>query len=346
MNKNTFIQDLWTYIKQQQGGLYTINNVVVFSLITYVVIIIKRQCYNKFGSSNKTFHRIFYAFIESIYIPTLLLICITFITDEKNIIMSYLDETTLSYIVNIKKISHIWLTWLSLVRFIQKFKEISIQQNLFKNKSLLKFITTAISTFVYIIMLLMLLSALGIPTNTLFLTGSAPVIAIGIALKDTLTNFVTGIMVTTEGNFKIGDNIYIPDKKISGNVIKIGLRTTVIKTADNNFIYVPNTVFPANSLINYSASQSYCISNNIFLPAKYYKQIPTIINQIKEFIVTLDKVDLKQSIIVECNKVNENGRLILYWSLFTNDKKLKSKISQDIFLKVIGIVFENGCNIF
>ena len=346
MSKDTIVQNVLNFLKQQQGGLYTLNNVIWFALMTYVVIIIKRKCHNNFGNSNKIFHRMFYALIESIYIPVLLLIWITFLTDEKNIIMSYLDKTTASYIISIKKISHIWLTWLSLVRFIQKFKTISIQQNLFKNKSLLKFITTAISTFVYIIMLLMLLSALGIPTNTLFLTGSAPVIAIGIALKDTLTNFVTGIMVTTEGNFKIGDKIYIPDKRITGNVIKIGLRTTVIQTADNNFIYVPNTVFPTNSLINYSASQSYFISNNIFLPVKYYKQIPTIINQIKDFIMTVDKVDLTKDVIVECTSVNEKGRLLLSWSLFTNDKQLKSQISQDIFLKVIDIIFINDCKIF
>ena len=69
--------------------------------------------------------------------------------------------------------------------------------------------------------------------------------AVGFALKDTLSNLLSGFMVLFYQPFQAGD--YIVVNKVEGRVVNISLRYTVVKT-DHEHTFVPNATILSNPL--------------------------------------------------------------------------------------------------
>ncbi len=74
-------------------------------------------------------------------------------------------------------------------------------------------------------------------------------VAIGFAAKDTVSNFFGGISIFFDKPFKIGDYVIIEDK-YRGEVIKIGIRSTKIKTRDNILLTIPNSTMITRVVVN------------------------------------------------------------------------------------------------
>jgi len=85
-------------------------------------------------------------------------------------------------------------------------------------------------------------------------------IAVGFAAKDTLSNFIAGILLLIDRPFEIGDRIELwqapPGSASWGDVIDIGLRATKIKNTDNIIIVIPNNTIMTRDIINYTANDS------------------------------------------------------------------------------------------
>jgi small-conductance mechanosensitive channel len=65
-------------------------------------------------------------------------------------------------------------------------------------------------------------------------------LAIGLAAKDTLANMISGFTIMLDRPFRIGDRILLVGGQI-GDVSDIGLRSTKIKTLDNQLLIIPNS---------------------------------------------------------------------------------------------------------
>ncbi len=77
-------------------------------------------------------------------------------------------------------------------------------------------------------------------------------VAIALAAKDTLANFFGGISIFVDKPYKIGDYIVL-DRGERGEVVKIGIRSTRIKTRDDILISIPNSIIANTKIINESA---------------------------------------------------------------------------------------------
>ena len=75
-------------------------------------------------------------------------------------------------------------------------------------------------------------------------------VVIGFASQDALSNLVSGFFISFFSPFKVGDRVKIVEKSISGTVVDISLRHTVIKTVENTHIIVPNNVINSAILEN------------------------------------------------------------------------------------------------
>ena len=69
-------------------------------------------------------------------------------------------------------------------------------------------------------------------------------------LQNITNNFVSGIIILFERPIKVGDRIEVGS--VSGDVVKISMRSTTILTNDNIAIIVPNSDFISSTVINWS----------------------------------------------------------------------------------------------
>jgi small conductance mechanosensitive channel len=93
--------------------------------------------------------------------------------------------------------------------------------------------------------------SLGVNVTSLMAIVAAAGLAIGLALKDSLSNFAAGVMIIIFRPFKIGD--YILAGGTAGSVDEIGLFATIMHTPDNQRIIVPNSGIIGGNITNVSA---------------------------------------------------------------------------------------------
>jgi len=74
-------------------------------------------------------------------------------------------------------------------------------------------------------------------------------LAVALALQPILSNIFSGIAIISDGTLKTGDIVKLEGGEL-GEVYKIGLRTTRIKSFDNEMIIIPNSVIANSKLQN------------------------------------------------------------------------------------------------
>lgn len=112
-----------------------------------------------------------------------------------------------------------------------------------------------LSNIVYMILLLAVVMAaldhLGIQTTSLLAVFGAAGLAIGLALKDSLANFSSGVMIILFRPFKVGD--FIEAGGAAGVVEEVRMFATILRTGDNREIILPNGQIYGGMITNYSA---------------------------------------------------------------------------------------------
>ena len=74
-------------------------------------------------------------------------------------------------------------------------------------------------------------------------------LAVALALQPTLSNIFSGVALIIDGTYKVGDMVQIDTDM--GIVYKIGLRTTRIKSFDNDMIIIPNSKLADSRVQNF-----------------------------------------------------------------------------------------------
>ena len=108
------------------------------------------------------------------------------------------------------------------------------------------------SAIYYLILALTLfafLVELGVPATSLIAVFGAAGLAIGLALKDTLANVASGVMLLSLRPLDINEYVATPD--FEGTVKEIGLFATTLTNRDGVAIYVPNSKVWDGRIINY-----------------------------------------------------------------------------------------------
>lgn len=104
---------------------------------------------------------------------------------------------------------------------------------------------------VYIIGVFVVLSVSNFDLTSVIVGLGAFSIAISFAMSNIIQNFVSGIIVQSDRAFKVGDEIQvrIAGKEYEGKVVKMRIRTTIIKTKDGDKVSIPNSAFITNPVI-------------------------------------------------------------------------------------------------
>ena len=138
------------------------------------------------------------------------------------------------------------------VRRILKLIDVAMQHR-HVDTSLRSFTRNSVSAIFTLLLVLSVVSTLGINVTSLIAVASAATLAIGMALSGTAQNFAGGVMILLMKPYRIGDVISAQGQ--SGTVRDIKLFSTVITTADNQTIYIPNNSIATAIIDNYSKAE-------------------------------------------------------------------------------------------
>ncbi len=116
---------------------------------------------------------------------------------------------------------------------------------------LVNFVGNLVYTVLLLVVVMASLDQLGIETTSLLAIFGAAGLAVGLALKDSLANFSSGVMIILFRPFKVGD--FIEAAGVSGTVEEVRIFATILRTGDNREIIIPNSQIYGGTITNYSA---------------------------------------------------------------------------------------------
>ena len=118
------------------------------------------------------------------------------------------------------------------------------------DKTLRPVIASAVFYVIIAMAIYAFLAQLGVPATSLLAVFGAAGLAIGLALKDTLSNIAAGVMLLVLRPLSVGE--YVDTSNYAGSVKEIGLFATTPINGEGMYVYVPNSEVWRNRLENYS----------------------------------------------------------------------------------------------
>lgn len=194
------------------------------------------------------------------------------------------------------------------------------------DESITSFLNSLIKFFLKIILLVTTLSVFGVNVNSIITALGASLVAIGISLKESLSNVVSGIVLIVNKPIHVGD--YIEFEGFSGTVMKIEMLFTTLKTEEEGkTAIIPNVKLVSNTVVRkseYDLSKSefnYKISFNKLSKESIKKFLE------KEFLLSGSVLQIPSPEVVFKEVSEGKGMLkIVVWS----QRRYKEKVSAEV----------------
>ena len=121
-------------------------------------------------------------------------------------------------------------------------------------KTVQTFILSVLKFLLWLILIFAVISSLGISITGLTVVLSAVSLAVSLALQDSLKNLVNGFVIITTKLIKAGDWVQIGDAE--GTVKDVKMLYTILQTADNKRITIPNSSIIGSQITNFNVNKT------------------------------------------------------------------------------------------
>lgn len=221
------------------------------------------------------------------------------------------------------------IKWLR--KFIDRFLERRKIENTVKS-----FLDSLANITFQIILFLVIVNILGLSTTSFAAILAAAGLAIGMAMKDNLSNFAGGVMLLVNKPFKVGDRIMA--QGMDGSVQSIGILYTVLLTGDNRTIYIPNGPLSTGSIINFSDQKERRI--DIVLTINYGADIDNVKSVLKDVVKSIGQIKNSPVPFIGVTTLN-NGTLDITMRVWVNSVDYSS-VNVELNEKVYSAFQQSG----
>ena len=218
-------------------------------------------------------------------------------------------------------------------------------------KYLLKILRTVIYVIATFAILMNVKPLQSISTAILGAT-SVMTVVVGLAAQETFGNVIAGFFIVIYQPFHVGDMVNLPEKNISGTVIEITFRHTILNTVENTKIIVPNSTMNSAIVEDKAFGQKTYI-RYLALSVAYHTDIDKLERVITDVVVNTDGVidtrsaEAKEKnlpINITVNEFLDSGIQIRF--PFTTKSRGKSVETASKIRKALLVAFrENGIEI-
>jgi small-conductance mechanosensitive channel len=186
---------------------------------------------------------------------------------------------------------------------------------------------------IFIIGLLLAVTASGIGIDKLTVVVGALSVGIGLGMQNIVNNFVSGIILIFEKPFRIGDYIELADKK--GKVQDIGIRSSKMLTPQGSEVIIPNGDLLSGRLVNWTLSNDYLKTELVF-KVNIATDLQAIFKIIEEEVSKSDSVvrNLPPEILVNTILLDAVELKVLVWITdIYSEASFKSELYKKLLLK-------------
>lgn len=214
------------------------------------------------------------------------------------------------------------------------------------DETLVKFLENIVYYTLLTVVIIAALNKLGIATTSFLAILGAAGLAVGLALKDSLGNFASGVMIVLFKPFKAGDSVVAGG--VSGTVTEVTIFNTVFLTADNQKIIVPNSSITSGSITNVNANNTRRV--DIVVAISYEDNIKNAKDVLTNIINSNPKVlkDKGVGIAVTDLAVDSVKLGVNVWAKSSDCGSLKAELLEEIKTKFdeVGITIPYPKNVY
>lgn len=253
----------------------------------------------------------------------------------------------------VQKVLFIFLMGWFLFRLINRVEENYFKRASIQNIYVDRTAATAVKKIAMIVAFLMvalgIFQALGLSISGLLAFGGAAGIAVGFAAQNLVSNFFGGLTVYASRIFNLGDDIILKSTGLSGTVAYIGWRSTTIDGWDGKRVYVPNSTFNTENLINHSRLTHRTISQDVLLSYADYEKINEVVEEGNKLLAARE--DLKYFVFRFSEFGDKALKLSIYaWVQSTGSHSFVpyadfAKVQEEILMGIADIARGKGCKV-
>lgn len=172
--------------------------------------------------------------------------------------------------------------------------------------TVVKFTTQVVKIVLYVLLITIVLSLVGIPSTSIITVIGTAGVAIGLALQNSLSNVAGGFMLMISKPFKIGD--YIITNGVEGTVSQISILHTQLNSSTNQVILIPNGLALNAVVINNSQNEERRVDVNFSI--SYNDDFELAQKTITDIIKAHEKVDKDKEIFVRMSEHGDSAIII------------------------------------
>lgn len=214
------------------------------------------------------------------------------------------------------------------------------------DETLVKFLENIVYYALLTVVIIAALNKLGIATTSFLAILGAAGLAVGLALKDSLGNFASGVMIVLFKPFKAGDSVVAGG--VSGTVTEVTIFNTVFLTADNQKIIVPNSSITSGSITNVNANNTRRV--DIVVAISYEDSIKNAKDVLTNIINSNPKVLQEKGFGISVTDLAETSvKLgVNVWAKSSDYGSLKAELLEEIKIKFdeVGITIPYSKNVY
>jgi small-conductance mechanosensitive channel len=145
----------------------------------------------------------------------------------------------------------IWLSFL-----FSRFARFVLDEDVYPRVQLARGLPYAFSTFLHYLILVLgffvAVAAAGLNLDRFALLAGAFGVGVGFGLQNVVNNFVSGLILLFERPIQVGDTIQLG--QLSGEIRRIGIRSSTVRTSDGAEVIVPNGTLISDPVTNWTLS--------------------------------------------------------------------------------------------
>ncbi|MCA9736092.1 MAG: mechanosensitive ion channel [Gemmatimonadota bacterium] len=193
---------------------------------------------------------------------------------------------------------------------------------------------------ILVLVIFLALDQIGIDLSTLFAAGAIAAVAIGFALQNILQNFVAGIILLVERSITPLDVLNVDGQIV--RVVDMRIRSTIVRTLDEEEIIIPNAQLVQSSVKNYTLRDPlYRLRTQVGV--SYSSDVDQVFKVLMDAATTIPNQDTKRTPVVLFTEFGDSA-LNFDVSIWVRDpwltRRTRSELNHSIWrhLKEAGIV--------